>query len=44
MKTGVMDAINSGLHHRNKLQFKIYLKKKTVILNYNNISQYYYLL
>ncbi len=27
-------------YHRNKLQFKIY-SKKTVILNCNNISQYY---
>jgi len=31
------DAENSALHHRNKL----HLNKKTVILNCNNISQYY---
>ncbi len=32
------DAENSALHHRNKLHFKLYW---TVILNSNNISQYY---
>ncbi len=35
------DAENSALHHRNKLHFKIYFKKKTVVLNCNNISQKY---
>ncbi len=35
------DAENSALHHRNILHFKIY-SNKTVILNCNNISQYYY--
>ncbi len=40
LKTGPMDSKSSGLHHRNKLPFKINVKNKT-ILNYNNISQYY---
>ncbi len=35
------DAENSALHHRNKLNLKIYSNKKTVIWNCNNISQYY---
>ncbi len=35
------DAKNSALHHRNTLHFKCILKYKTVILNYNNISQHY---
>ncbi len=34
-------AENSALHHMNKLHFKIYWKK-TVILNCNHISQYFY--
>ena len=35
------DADNSALHHRNKLYFKVFKKQKTIILNCNNISQYY---
>ncbi len=33
-------AENSALHHKNKWYFKIY-KQKMIILNCNNISQYY---
>ncbi len=34
------DAENSAAHHRNQLHFNIYLKKKPVIWNFNNISYY----
>ncbi len=34
------DAENSALHHRNKLHFTIYSQRK-LILNYNNILQFY---
>ncbi len=34
------DAENTAAHHRNKLHFNIYLKKKPVIWNCNNISYY----
>jgi len=33
-------AEGSALHQRNKLHFKIYSKRKHVLLNWNNISQY----
>ncbi len=36
LKTGVMAAYNSALHHNNKLHFKIYLNRK-YLLNCNNI-------
>ncbi len=36
LKTGVMTAENSYLHHWSKLHFKI------IILKWNNNSQYYY--
>ncbi len=29
------------MYLRNKLNFKVYLKEKTIILNCKNISQYY---
>jgi len=37
------DAENSALHYRNKLH-AICIKKKTVVLNSNNILQYYCLI
>ncbi len=40
MKTGVMAAENSALHHRNKLILNV-LKQKTVILNCNIISLFF---
>ncbi len=39
LKTGVMDAENLAVHHRNILHFKIYSNRKN-ILNCNAISQY----
>ncbi len=43
LKTGVMAAVNSAVHHRNKLHFNTTLTLINIkITNYsNNISQYY---
>ncbi len=41
LKTGVIAAENSVLHHRNKLHFKIYSNRKQSFLNYNTILNFY---
>ncbi len=41
LKTGVIAAENSVLHHRNKLHFKIYSNRKQSFLNYNTILHFY---
>jgi len=43
LKTGVMMLKNQLWHHRDKLHFKIYLKKKKNVIIFYNITVFYFI-